>query len=162
MRSEDLKFNFSLLNQLITKRKVRKQQQSSLLVKGQETLDVTKNKEAHSFVLVFLFRPFMVWTSSTPPCEWTRCLAQCRQMEGLFPRFNEGEPAGGLSLVTLVIDMLLRSPPALFAVNGKGQSRRPGSGRLDRLPFSDRGQWKNFRTSMLRRPEKQGQDKPEA
>ncbi len=58
--------------------------------KGQETLDITKNKEAHSCVLVFLFCLFILCTSSTPPCEWTRCLSLCRQMEGLFPQFNEG------------------------------------------------------------------------
>lgn len=53
-------------------------------------MDITKNKEAHSCVLVFLFCLFILCTSSTPPCEWTRCLSVCRQMEGLFPQFNEG------------------------------------------------------------------------
>lgn len=65
--------------------------------KGQETLDITKNKEAHSCVLVFLFGLFKACTSSTPPCEWTRCLSLCRQMEGLFPQFNEGRLLGAYS-----------------------------------------------------------------
>lgn len=39
---------------------------------------------------MFLFCLFILCTSSTPPCEWTRCLSVCRQMEGLFPQFNEG------------------------------------------------------------------------
>ena len=43
---------------------------------------------------MFLFCLFILCTSSTPPCEWTRCLSVCRQMEGLFPQFNEGRLLG--------------------------------------------------------------------
>lgn len=70
-------------------KKVRKQQLSFFLKRSRD-VGITKNKEAHSCLLVFLFYLFILCTSSTPPCEWTRCLSVCRQMEGLFPQFNEG------------------------------------------------------------------------
>lgn len=55
----------------------------TFLDKAREMPDTAKNKEAHSCL-------FTCWTSSSRPCERTRCPSPCWQMEGLFPEFNEG------------------------------------------------------------------------
>lgn len=75
-------------------------------------------------------------------------------MDGLFPQFNEGRLLEAYPPVTLVIDMLLRSPLALFGVNGRDGPEGWVAGVLTdcfSVNVDNWGNWKVFGTSVLRR-----------